>query len=705
MERIARWHGGGINWDEVTVHLPTDGTQLDLHQFVEIASRAGFITRVVKRRLKRIPAAVLPAVVLLKDGGVGLLEPDGEGGADLFKSSCDGREWDHLPATEAPAAYAGYAIYLRPTAFSGETSIPSLGSPTESRWWFWKALWNLRGDLGRALPASLLVNMAALAMPVFTMAIYDRVVPNDAMETLWVLSVGTLIVFAFEFLLRLLRGAFMHRVGKNLDSSLATMLYEHVMAIEMRGKPASAGVLAAKARSYESLRDFFTSACLLALVDVPISLLMIAVIFHIAGPVGWVPVGAAFLMLFCGLLLRIPLRHAAGESYQRQLRRQAALTETIHNLEAVKAANAQGPLRVKMERMIRGSAEAEAHSHSFSTLGVSLTSWINNTSMILLVIGCVYRLQEGYMTMGGMIACIILSSRALSPMANAASLATRIEQVGASLRGLGEIIALPLEYGGKRQYAHLENIKTHFELHGVRVAFKDRSRPAIKGLHLDIQPGQRWAVIGPIGSGKSTLLRLLARMVDQEDGQVLLNGLDLKQYHPSAVRRVIGYMPQDVALFLGTLRDNIALGHPMARDEDILEAAAMAGLADFINQHPAGLLAPVTEGGYGFSGGERQAIGLARCLLGKPSMLLLDEPTSSMDTAGERAVLAALNTYLNAVPGRTLLVATHKMAVLDLVGQVLVLDHGNALLAGAKAGVLAKLREVNSTATNHQAQP
>jgi ATP-binding cassette subfamily C protein LapB len=692
MERISRWHGLGVNWDEITVHLPTDGSQLDLRQFVEIASRAGFVTRVVKRRLKAIPAAVLPAVLLLKENGIGLLEPDGEGGADLFQVGGDGN-WERVPTSRVPAAYAGFAVYLRPSALAGEWSSTPLPAPTDSRWWFWSALWKLRGDLGRALPASILVNLAALAMPIFTMTIYDRVVPNDAMETLWVLAIGAMLVFFFEFLLRLLRGSFLHRVGKNLDASLATMLYEHIMAIDMRGKPASSGALAAKARSYEALREFFTSACLVALVDVPISLLMIAVIFHIAGPVGWVPVGAAILMLTTSLLLRFPLRRAAKDSYQRNLRRQSALTETIHNLEAVKAANAQGPLRLKMERLIRGSAESESHAHSFTTLGSSLTSWINNTSVVLLVIGCVFRLHEGFMTMGGMIACIILSSRALSPMAQAASMATRLEQVGASLRGLGEIIALPLEYGGGRKYAHLEDIQTHYELRGVRVAFKDRARPALKNLQLEILPGQHWAVIGPIGSGKSTLLRLLTRMVDAEDGQVLLNGLELKQYHPAAVRRVVGYMPQDVALFFGSLRDNIALGHPMARDEEITEAATMAGLADYINQHPAGLSAPVNEGGYGFSGGERQAIGLARCLLGRPTMLLLDEPTSSMDTRLEKAVLAALRNYLNADKRRTLVVATHKMAVLEIADYLLVLDQGNELMAGPKKVVLEKLRE------------
>lgn len=698
MDRVSRWHGLGINWDEITVHLPTDGSHLDLRQFIEIASRAGFVTRVVKRRLKAIPPTVLPALLLLKENGIGVLEPDGEGGADLFQAGEDG-EWRRVPTPKIGPLYAGFAVYLRPGILAGEGSDGITDSPTDSRWWFWSALWKLRGDVGRALPASLLVNFAALAMPIFTMTIYDRVVPNDAIETLWVLAAGAMLVFFFEFMIRLLRGNFLHRVGKNLDASLATLLYEHVMAIDMRSQPASAGVLAAKARSYESLRDFFTSACLVALVDVPISLLMIAVIFHIAGPVGWIPIAAASLMFISSMLLRFPLRKAARESYLRQLRRQSALTETIQNLEAVKAANAQGPMRVKMERMIRGSAEAEAHAHSFTTVASSLTAWINNTSVVLLVIGCVYRLQEGFMTMGGMIACIILSSRALSPMANAASIATRFEQVGASLRGLGEIVALPLEYGNGRKYAHLEDILAHFQLRGVRVAFKDRSRPALRNINLEILPGQRWGIIGPIGSGKSTLLRLLTRLAEAEEGQVLLNGLDIKQYHPAAVRRVVGYMPQDVALFHGTLRENISLGHPMARDEEILEAAGMAGLADYINQHPAGLSAAVNEGGHGFSGGEKQAIGLARCLLGRPTLLLLDEPTSSMDNRLEKSVLAALKRYLDAEKSRALVVATHKMTVLDITDHVIVLDQGRELMAGPKAAVLDKLRQNQPTAS------
>lgn len=699
LERVARWHGVDLNWDEITAHLPSDGSHLDLREFVEVAERAGFHARVVKRRLKRIPAVVLPALLLLHEQGVGVLEPDGEGAADLYRPAKD-HTWERVAATKVSALYAGYAVFLRPVAFGPQQEeVPEGGRPV-GRKWFWGTLWRFRWDLARALPASLLVNLAALAMPVFTMTVYDRVVPNDAVETLWVLATGAVIVFVFEFLLRLLRGAFVHRIGKNLDGALATMLYEHVMAIEMQSRPASAGVLAAKARGYEVLRDFFTSAFLVAMVDVPISLLMLALVFHLAGPIGWIPVVAAAVMILCSLIVRVPLRRAAGDSYQRLLRRQSTLTETIHNLEAVKAANAQGAFRVKMERMIRGSAEVEADAHWYSTLASSFSSWIINLTSVLIVIGCVTRMQEGLMTMGGMIACIILAARCLNPMATAASLATRLEQVGASLRGLGDIVGLPVEYGGQRKYAHISDIHPHFHLSGVGVSFKGRARPALKGIDLEIRPGEKWAVLGAIGSGKSTLLRVLSRMVDPSEGQVLLNGLELGQYHPSAVRRVVGFMPQEVALFLGTLRDNIALGNPMTPDEDILEAAALAGLAEYINQHPAGLQAPVTEGGYGFSGGERQAIGLARCLLGKPRLLLLDEPTASMDVTSERAALRALAGYLSREPDRTLLVATHKMAVLDMVDHLLVLDHGRVARCGPKDQVLQQLQA--NHANNHQ---
>ena len=703
LERVARWHAVTVNWDEVAAHLPSGINRLNLREFVEAAERTGFHARVVKRRLKRIPAVVLPAVLLLKGQEVGVLEPDGAGGADLYRPTSDG-QWERVATTAVPGLYTGYAVFLRPVAPPPQQENESEPSRPIGRKWFWGSLWRFRGDLARALPASVLVNMAALAMPIFTMTVYDRVVPNDAVETLWVLATGAIIVFVFEFLLRMLRGAFVHRVGKNLDGALATMLYEHVMAIEMQSRPPSAGVLAAKARGYEMLRDFFTSAFLVAMVDIPISLLMLAVVFHLAGPIGWIPVGAAGVMIAGSLILRVPLRRAAADSYQRLLRRQSTLTETIHNLEAVKAANAQGALRVKMERMIRGSAEVEADAHWYSTLATSFSTWVVNITSVLIVIACVQRMHDGLMTMGGMIACIILAARALSPMATAASLATRLEQVGASLRGLGDIVGLPVEYGGQKKYAHITEIHPHFQLSGVSVAFKGRSRVALKGIDLDIRPGEKWAVLGAVGSGKSTLLRVFSRMLEPSEGQILLNGLELSQYHPSAVRRVVGFMPQEISLFLGTLRENVALGSPMLPDEDILEACAMAGLSEFINHHPAGLQAPVSEGGYGFSGGERQAIGLARCLLNRPSMLLLDEPTASMDVASERVALQSLKEYLSRDPLRTLLVATHKMAVLELVDHLVVLDHGRVLRSGPKDQVLRQLQEARTPAQQPEAK-
>lgn len=702
LDRLAGWHSISFSWDEAAAGVPVEKAVISIESFLEIARRVGFQCRLVKRPIAKLHEAVLPALLVLDEGGVAVIEPSGQPGQpNTMVWNGDSKAWENIGKNALQKRYSGFLVMFRPSGFDSgfeEENRQASYAAGNNTGWFWKTVWQFKGDIFRSIPASLMVNVFAIAMPIFTMTVYDRVVPNNAVDTLWVLAVGVLAIFIFEFLMRLLRGAFLGRLGKRLDGVLSGMVYDHLMAVSLKSKTGSSGILAGKARAYESLREFFISATLAALVDMPISLLMIAVIFHLGGFVGWVPVAAAVCMLTMGFLARFPLMRVASDSYRQGLERQAFLAETIHGLEAVKGSNSQGFFRHRMERMIRDSSDVDVKAHWYSLLANCSTSWVINTSNVILVVLCVFQVQAGEMTMGGMIACIILLSRALTPLASVASIGTRLAQVKTSLKGLSEVMSMPLEYGGDsgQQFSHVTDLVPDYQLKDVKLKYDSEGRYALKDVNLHIRPGERWAVLGKIGSGKSSLLKCLNKINEPCDGQILLNDLDYSQYHPATLRRLAGYMQQEAALFQGTLRDNLSLSKPWASDEEIIEVANLIGIGDLINSHPMGLYAPVTERGASFSGGERQAICLARVLLQTPKVLLLDEPTANMDVSSEAKALNALNDYVNKDPQRGLVIATHKMSVVKIATHCLVLDRGQVYLSGPRDKVLAKLRSQGS---------
>ncbi len=693
LEHVAKWHGMSVNSDDLLAGLPLYNDRLTPELLLRAAERAGFEVRVVKRAIRRLSVSTLPAILILQGGQAGVLEPDGERGASLFLPG-ENPSRHGLSPKALKRLYTGYTFLLRPRQDSVDTAslLPQMDKPGGSRWWFWGTIWRFRREYARLLPASLLVNLFALGMPLFIMTVYDRVVPNDAEETLWVLAFGIFFVFCYEFFMRLLRGYLVNRAGKRVDSLLASALYEHVMAIEMKARPASSGELANRTRAYESLREFFTSATLVALADVPFSLLIIGLIFFLAGPVGWIPVGTAFLAILFGCMIQMPLRKAVGDSYRGGLRRQSLLTETINGLESVKGGNAEGALQRRMERMVRDASEVEVRSHWYSLLATSTTTWLIHMTTIGLIVASVYRVYQGDMTMGAMIACIMLAARGMTPLAMVAGLLTRLQQSLAALKGLNEVMALPRESGGGRKFVGRTVLRPRFSLREVGVSYPNQIVPALQRVSLEIKPGERIGLIGKVGSGKSTLLRILAKLYEPAEGEVLLDGLELGQYHPASVRRTVGYLPQDAAIFFGSLKDNILLGTPSADDNQLLKAVRRAGLEEFINKNPLGLHTPVGEQGILLSGGQKQSLALARTMLMEPRLLLLDEPTANMDVNAEKAFVVSLKQYLDENPERTLVLSTHKLSLLQLVDRLLVLDDGRLVADGDKTAVMNKLR-------------
>jgi ATP-binding cassette subfamily C protein LapB len=539
--------------------------------------------------------------------------------------------------------------------------------------------------------ASVCIHAVALCVPLITMVVYDRVVPNHAYETLWTICAGALAIFLFDFVLRILRGRFTDVAGKRVDSLLSAGLVRQTLLMELSARPASSGTFAGKLRQYESVRDFLASASVVALVDTPVALMLTGLIFWLAGPVGWIPLGLSAAAMAVALLLQPFQRRMTRKSQSLSIDRQALASEVVNGLEAIKSANAEADTEEKMRGLDTASAQADLAMRRLNLIGNSFTGLCMNLTTLGVLVACVMRILDNSMTMGGMIACTMVAGRAMTPLLSVAGLLMRLQQTSASLRSLLDIMAMPREDDMPHIHPHLEFPELRLDKAGL--TYPGQSLPSLRPTSLRIRPGERVGVIGRAGSGKTTLLRLLARLHLPTEGLVLMDGLDVRQISPSIIRAACGYLPQDPVLFHGSIRENIELGRRSHEDDAaFLKAAERAGLTEWVRRSPRGFDMPVGERGVLISGGQRQAVAAARTWLREPSVFLLDEPAANFDVSAEKHLRERLIDYLNENPRRTLVMATHKMSMLAVVDRVLVLDEGQVVADGPRDQVLAALQ-------------
>lgn len=689
LQLLTRLHGRPLSRDALVHGLPLEDGILTPSLFPRAARRAGLAARLVRRNLDAISPLVLPAVLLL-DGReacvlVGLDREAGEARV-LFPESGEGEQ--RLPLPELAARYSGIAIFAQPEhRFDART--PATGSD-RSRHWFWGVLgqsWRIYRDV---LAASLLINLFALASPLFVMNVYDRVVPNQAHETLWVLAIGVAVVVLFDLLMRMLRGYFIDIAGKKADVLLSARIFEQVLGLRMEGRPASVGAFANNLRAFESVRDFITSATITAVIDLPFVVLFLAVIAFVGGPLVFVPLAAIPLLLGFALLIRRPLQEAVQAAHRASAQKNATLIESLTAAETIKSLGAESPTQRKWEKAVGFIARTGLRSRLLSASVVNLAVFMQQLTMVAIVVYGVYLIGEGDISMGGLIAAVMLTGRAMAPMAQVANLATQYHQTKTALESLEQIMSLPVERPAGKQFVSRPRLQGAVEFRDLSFRYPGEEQYALRNVNLRIEPGERVGIIGRIGSGKTTLEKLILGLYEPTEGAVHIDGVDVRQIDPADIRRNIGYVPQDVMLFYGTVRENITFGVPHADDAEILEAARLSGVDEFVNRHPLGFDMPVGERGEGLSGGQRQAVVIARAWLRHPSLLIMDEPTNSMDNSSEERFKAQLAQRLG---HETLILVTHRASLLDLVDRVIVMDQGRVAADGPKDQVLEALRQ------------
>jgi len=684
---LTRLHGRPLSASALVAGLPSGSEAMTPDTFIRAAERQGYSARLLRKRLRKVHALSLPAVLLLEDGGAcvlaGLDTEAGEAAVIVPESGFGERT---VPLADLEARYSGYCLFALPRPGARVQVDNRIEAPGSS--WFWGTLWHFRRYYLEAGVAAVLVNLLAVATALFIMNVYDRVVPNQAFETLTVLAIGVLIAIGFEFLARNLRAYFLDYAGKKADVVLASRILAQALGLRLDASPASSGTFAAQVRELESLRDFMSSATMITLTDLPFTLFFVWIVHLIGGPLYLVPLLALPVVVLAGLLVQWPLSYLMRKHLRETAARHGLLVEAVGNLETLKALNAEGVIQGRWEEWTALSGDTATKSRFLSGLVVNFAALVQQGATIAVVVWGVYLIAAGELTVGALIACVILTGRSLAPLGQLAGLLTRFQQARASYFMLDELMRRDVERPPGRRFLHRPSIKGDLRFGEVSFAYPGEKAEALKGVSFAVAAGERVAILGRIASGKSTLLKLLLGLYQPASGSVTLDGADIEQFDPADLRRGIAYVGQDATLFQGSLRDNLALARPAADDEEILAAARISGLDTLVDQHPLGFDMPVGEGGRGLSGGQRQAVAIARAALTDAPVVLLDEPTSAMDHSTEQLCLARLGEWLR---GRTLLLVTHKPSMLNLVDRILVLDAGRLVMDGPREQVLAQL--------------
>ncbi len=597
---------------------------------------------------------------------------------------------DHLGVRaelSADAVRTGLVIELRPQR-AADASLHADASGGALAL-FRAAIARRRRIFAEAVLGTALVSVLGLVSSLYTMQVYDRVIPSGTYSTLWVLTVGVAIAIVLELVMKQVRATMVDRACKAIDQQLSGYFFGKALAIRMDTRPSTVGTFAAQIRQFETVRNFLTSSTLFVAADLPFALLFIAFIGFIAGPIALIPLAFLPLAALAAFMFKRSLARLTEAHVNESNQKNGLLIESIDGVESVKAASGEWKMLDRWLHLTATVAEDELQIRRRTVLSSNLTQALQQAAYVGLVAAGVVQIGRGEMTMGGLIACTIISGRALSPFAQVSSFIVQWQMTRAALKGLDQIVQLPVDGPQGEQPLIPDACQGELGLDAVRYAYPD-GRLGLDVPKLQIRPGERVAVLGSVGSGKSTLIKALSGLFRPGEGRVLLDNNDMAQLAPGFLREHIGYLPQDVRLFKGTLRENLTLGLPSPSDSQVLGAARLTGLDVSIGAHPRGFGLEIAEGGRGLSGGQRQLVGLTRLLIAEPRVLLLDEPTASMDGDMEERVMAAIFGAVD--PQGVVVVVTHKVRLLQHVTRVIVMDRGRVVMDGPRDAVLQAMK-------------
>jgi len=684
---IARIYGVNTTREALSAGLPLEGNLITPALLPRAAARARLTAKLARRSLTDLRPGLLPVILLLKEKQACLLLEWLDNGHARVRFPESGESSDVLARDELEALFAGVVFFVRPV-YNFDERTPDSGQ-VKSRHWFWGVVvqnWRLYRD---SLLAALVVNLFALALPMFSMTVYDRVVPNRAEETLWVLTVGVLLMMVFDTVLRVLRAYILDTAGKRIDVTLSANIMGRVLGLRMADRPASVGSFAANLRAFEAVRDFVASASITTLVDMPFVLLFLAVIAWIS-PWLLVPVLLCIvLLLVASLVVQQKMQELVEVTSRASAQRNATLVESLVGIETIKFMVAESSFQRRWEHSTVFLAQNGTKLKLLSSVIMNFAQMLQQLVSVGVLIVGVYLLIGNQISMGAIIAASMLAGRAMAPFGQVAGLLMQFHSAKSGLASITTHMETQPERADDAAFLHRDGFQGTIEFKDVSFTYPGQQQAVLNKVSFKIHAGERVAFIGRVGSGKSTIQRLILGLQQPTSGAILIDGIDLRQIDPAELRRAAGFVSQDVSLFFGTLKENIALGAPFADDQDIIAAAEIAGVTEFANRHPRGFDMAIGERGESLSGGQRQAVGIARAVLNDSPILLLDEPSSAMDHQSEDLLKARLRRFTT---GKTVVLVTHRTALLDLVDRLIVLDNGQIMADGPKSQVVEALQ-------------
>lgn len=686
---LSRIYGNPTTRAALTVGLPLDKGKLTPSLFSRAASRVGLSSRVLRRSLTAIEDIVLPVVLILKGNQAVLLV----GWNDLRDTAYlllpeTGPGKIEMSLTDLSQRYLGVAIFAKPR-FLFDSRAPEAGNIAQ-RHWFWGAIL-AQGRIYRdVMFAALMINIFALVMPLFSMNVYDRVVPNNAIETLWVFSLGVALVYCLDFSVRVMRGYYIDLAGARIDLQLSGMLMGRLLGMRLEGRPASVGAFASNFRSFESVRDFIASSSITALIDLPFALIFLVVIGWISWPLVFIPIVGLVVGIIYSWLVQGKMHALSETSYRALALRNATLVESLSALDTIKAHGAEGVMQGKWESATAYVTKIGARTRLLSSTAVNGASVIAQVVNVALIVAGVYLIQERELSMGGLIAVTMLGSRAMSPLGQMVGMLLQYQGARVSLGTIDKLIQLPSERSEGSSFVHRAKLLGGIEFRNVTFNYPGHTDAVLNNVSFRISPGEHVVILGSIGSGKSTLQKLILGLYQPSAGVIRIDGVDQRQLDPADLRRNIGFVGQEVTLFFGTLRENITIGAPCAEDSMVLGAIEVAGLTQFVDRHPKGIDMPIGERGDSLSGGQRQSVALARAVLMNPPILVFDEPTSAMDFSAENKFKASMKRFAE---NKTMLIVTHRSSLVDMATRIIIVDEGQVVADGPREEVIRALKE------------
>jgi len=656
--------------------------------FSRAAGKAGLKSSIIRRPLSQISPLQLPMIILLSNQSACILDEfskDGTQAKIIMPAEEAIEQW--VDIEDLTDEYIGFGFMVKKAFEYADENARTLN--LQQKHWFWSTLKLSIGMYKDALYASLLINIFVIATPLFTMNVYDRVVPNNAIETLWVFAIGVIIVYLIDSFAKFTRTFLLETAAKKSDIIMSSIIFEKVLSLKMANHPSSVGSFSSNLKDFDNIRSFLTNATMAAVIDLPFAIIFLAVIYYIGGSIVIIPMVTMFLILAYAMLIKKPLRRSIESTHEASAKKSSILIETLNNIETLKTLGTLNQVQWKWEESTGEIATKSLKSRLLSASIPTITQLLIQLNTVMIVVYGVYMIRDFELSMGGLIAIVILTGKTLAPMGQVAALMTNYEDTKTSYETLNDIISKPSERPEGKKFVERPKFSGHIEFIDVTFTYPGADIPALKKASFVIEPGEHIAIIGRIGSGKSTIQKLLLGLYEPDSGQILIDGIDINQIDPADLRKNISYVSQDIMLFRGTAKDNITFRATHATDGAIIRAAQISGAAEFIKKHPKGYEMPIGERGQGLSGGQRQSIGIARAFLLHTPIMLMDEPSNSMDQITESKLLTNLDTALK---DTTALIVTQKMTILKIVERVIVVDDGKIVIDAPKDEAIKKLQ-------------